>query len=269
MWNINLKKSRQTSSCDRVWPNDIPRFSSRSGCSVEFSNFALYSSFGCGSLVYSGIYSSILRAACIALQAYCTREIKTAMYYPSPIESGFGVRDLQSRERISRFERPRCLPSARPFVIYGPCNANRKFILDRTTRGWFVFDRINIISNFLQRKLLSEFLPSAYTPLTARQFYTLFHFGNFFLTKNSYPIVFYHGVENVFPPNRSIFQIRDFRPVSTCTWNIKMVFKLNIYLLWISYIFYICRFSIRYRKNCLINLFSRAQSSEQRSENLM
>jgi len=57
------------------------------------------------------------------------------MYYPSPIESGFGVRDLQSRERISRFESTRYLPSARPFVIYGPCNANRKFILETVQRA--------------------------------------------------------------------------------------------------------------------------------------
>lgn len=86
-------------------------------------------------LVYSGIYSSILRATCIALPAYCTREIKTAMYYPSSMESGFSVRDLQSRERISRFERSRYLPSARPFVIYGPCNVNRKFILETVQRA--------------------------------------------------------------------------------------------------------------------------------------
>lgn len=108
-------------------------------------------------LVYSGIYSSILRTTCIALPAYCTREIKTAMYYPSRIESGFGVRNLQSRERISRFERSRYLPSTRRCVIYGPCNVNRKFILETVQRSWFVFDRINISRTFYSESYSANF----------------------------------------------------------------------------------------------------------------
>lgn len=155
--------------------NGIARFSSRGGRRPNFPISSLNRASGSEHRLFRYLFVNIARAAYIACP-YCTQEIKIAMYYsdrnrlayrPCPEHPWMHPANVSVTFRYVRAA----------IVIYGPCNANRKFTSEPRLYDGIVCLRAQIYFEIFTAKFAWQVSPYVCQPsLIWRQFYPFSHF---------------------------------------------------------------------------------------------
>lgn len=173
--NLKNKNPKHSIACD------IPRYSFTKRPQHRIFQFRpLIELRARGSRLFWYLFVNICGSRC---PAYCTPEIKIAMYYPPPGRSKAGLAfETYNHANAFRVSLSNASPSAaRSFVIYGPCNANRKFILETVQPAAI---GLSFTDKYISPIFYSESYLATFSPQRREtrhvSFYILLHSCDFF-----------------------------------------------------------------------------------------